>query len=107
MAYSFDILILAAATLAAVLVGILVLLVPGLVWDALHRVEDAVRVRRRRRQLQREIRELARQTEFLAAAALEATVWRQFNLAACYRRAAALSAGRAFGLAPVLARLQS
>lgn len=107
MAYSFDNLILAATTLAAVLAGILVLLAPGLILDALHRLEDAIRIHRRRRQLQREICQLARQAEFFATAAHEATVWRQVNLANAYRRAAHVCAGRAFGLAPVLARLQS
>lgn len=107
MAYSFDILILAATTVAAVLAGVLVLLAPSLARDAFTRIADAIRIHRRRRQLQREICQLARQTEFLATAAHEATCWRQFNLAAGYRHAARMTAGRAFGLAPVLARLQS
>lgn len=107
MGYSFDIVIHVATTVAAVLAGMVVLLAPSLVQDALHRLEDAIRIRRRRRELQREICQLARQTEFLATAAHEATCWHQINLAAAYRQAARMSSGRAFGLAPVLARLQS
>ena len=94
----------AAAVIAAVL---LVALTPSLAADVAKRISEWDRIRRARAQLRADICELASQTEFLARAATKAIHKGRAKQAAAFHEAAAGFAGRAFALAPALARLQS